>query len=291
MKSPIDRRRFLQLGGIAATGAGVASLLDRGPAAHAAPAGDRIKKAVGWEMIQEKLSVEDKFRLVKDLGFEGVEVSSRARKTAGIEPRELARASQKIGLPIHGMMGASPGALQDVLDEAALYGATSVLYVVPADPQGSYLENYRRSQEVLRAALPHAEKKGVPILVENVWATFLIEPLAMARYIDEFKSPFLQSYFDVGNVMRWGAPQQWIEVLGKRIGKIHVKEYSLKIAMNEGMVKAFNVPMGQGDIDWKRVCAELRKISFHGWATAEVRGGDRQRLAQIFAEMSKILAG
>jgi L-ribulose-5-phosphate 3-epimerase len=290
MKSLVDRRRFLQLGGIAATGATVSSLMDFGPTVHGAEPGDRIKKAVGWEMIQEKLSVEDKFRLAKDVGFEGVEVSSRARTAAGTEPQELARASQKIGLPIHGMMGASPGSLKDVLDEAALYGATSVLYVVPADPKGSYLENYRRSQEVIREALPHAEKKGIPILVENVWATFLIEPLTMARYIDEFDSPFVKSYFDVGNVMRWGVPQQWIEVLGKRIGKIHVKEYSLKIAMNEGMAKGFNVSMGQGDIDWKRVDEELRKTAFRGWATAEVRGGDRRRLAQIFEEMSKILA-
>ena len=290
MQSRVNRRRFLQLGGIAATSVSASSLLDLRPTVHAAKPGHHIKKAVGWEMIQEKLSVEDKFRLAKDLGFEGVEVSSRARKAAGTEPRELARASEKIGLPIHGLMGASPGALKEVLDEAALYGATSVLYVVPTDPQGSYLENYRRSQEVIREALPHAEKKGIPILVENVWATFLIEPLTMARYIDEFNNPFLKSYFDVGNVMRWGAPQHWIEVLGKRIGKIHVKEYSLKIAMKEGMAKGFNVPMGEGDIDWKRVGEELRKISFQGWATAEVRGGDRQRLAQILAEMSRILA-
>lgn len=286
MNTPIERRRFLELGGIAAAGLTLSSLADDVPAAT----GDRIKKAIGWEMIQEKLSVEDKFRLARDIGFEGVEVSSRARQTAGIEPEELARASEKIGLPIHGVMGATPDGLKATLDEAALYGATSLLYVVRADPQGSYLENYRQSQEVIRAAIPHAEKKGIPILIENVWATFLIEPLTMARYIDEFQSPFVKAYFDVGNVMRWGVPQQWIEVLGSRIGKIHVKEYSLKIAMNEGMAKGFNVPMGQGDIDWKRVGEELQKISFHDWATAEVRGGDRQRLAQIFAEMNTILA-
>lgn len=287
MNTPIERRRFLELGGIAAAGLTLSSMADIAPAAAE---GDRIKRAIGWEMIQEDLSVEDKFRLARDIGFEGVEVSSRARQTAGIEPEELARASEKIGLPIHGVMGATPDGLKAALDEAGLYDATSLLYVVRADPQGSYLENYRRSQEVIRAAIPHAEKKGIPILIENVWATFLIEPLTMARYIDELQSPFVKAYFDVGNVMRWGVPQQWIEVLGSRIGKIHVKEYSLKIAMNEGMAKGFNVPMGQGDIDWKRVGEELRKISFHDWATAEVRGGDRHRLAQVLAEMNAILA-
>ncbi|NUQ64030.1 MAG: sugar phosphate isomerase/epimerase [Pirellulales bacterium] len=262
-----------------------------GPVLGAEPAATdrRIRKAVIWQMIQENLSIEDKFRLLKDVGFDGVEVSSAARRAAGTDVRELARASQKTGLPIHGMMGASPTTLKEVIDEAAVYGATSVLYVVRDNPQGSYLQNYRQSQEVIRDALPHAEKKRVPILIENVWASFLIEALSMARYIDELKSPFMQAYFDVGNVMRWGVPQHWIEVLGKRIGKLHVKEYSLKVGMNEGMSKGFNVAMGEGDINWKRVGEEIVKIDYRGWATAEVRGGDRQRLRQILEEMQKIL--
>jgi hexulose-6-phosphate isomerase len=290
MQSLIRRRHFLQIGGLALTGTALSSLASSAPQATAAQSGDRIKKAVGWDMIQEKLSVEDKFRLAKDVGFEGVEVNSRRLKSDGLDPKEMARASEKIGVPIHGVSGASHADLQGILDEAAIYGATSILHVVRADPDGSYLENYRRSQQAIREAIPRAEKHRIPILVENVWATFLIEPLTMARYIDELGSPFVKSYFDVGNVMRWGLPQQWIEVLGKRIGKIHVKEYSLKTAMNQGMAKGFDFPMGQGDIDWKRVREELAKVPFHGWATAEVRGGDRGRLAEISAEMNKILA-
>ena len=290
MKPTIGRRHFLQLGGLALTGTAMSSLASPAPQVRAAESGGRIKKAVGWEMIREELPPEDKFRLAKDVGFEGVEINSRLLKSAGPEPQEIARASEKVGIPVHGVSGASHEDLKAILDEAAIYGATSILHVVRADPNGSYLENYRRSQELLREAIPHAEKKRIPILVENVWATFLIEPLTMARYIDELNSPFVQAYFDVGNCMRWGLPQQWIEVLGKRIGKIHVNEYSLKTAMSQGMAKGFDFPMGQGDIDWKRVREELAKIPFHGWATAEVRGGDRQRLAEISAEMDKILA-
>lgn len=290
MTFPIERRRFLELGGLALTGGAVSALVGSSPLAVGAESADRIKKAVGWEMIQEKLSTEDKLRLAKDVGFEGIEVNSQLLKPGSVDPKELARASEKIGIPVHGVSGASHGDVRSILDEAAIYGASSVLHVVRADPQGSYLENYRRSQQAIREAIPHAERKGIPILIENVWATFLIEPLTMARYIDELDSPFVKSYFDVGNVMRWGVPQQWIEVLGKRISKIHVKEFSLKTAMAEGMSKAFNFPMGQGDIDWKRVLEELRKIDFQSWATAEVRGGDRKRLAEISEEMDKILA-
>lgn len=289
MNLTMCRRQFLQIGGLALTGAAVISR-EHSLRAAAGESPDRIKKAVGWEMIQEQLSPEDKFRLVKDVGFEGVEVNSRLLKSGGVEPRELARASEKVGIPIHGVSGASHTDLKAILDEAAIYGATSILHVVRTDPAGSYLENYRRSQQLIREAIPHAEKTGIPILIENVWATFLIEPLTMARYIDELASPFVQAYFDVGNVMRWGLPQHWIEVLGKRIGKIHVKEYSLKTGMSQGMAKGFDFPMGQGDIDWQRVRQELAKISFHDWATAEVRGGNRERLAEISGEMDQILA-
>ncbi len=240
-------------------------------------------------MITEKLSPEDKFRLVKDVGFEGVEISRHGSKKDEVEPRDLARASEKVGVPIHGVSNGSNPDLEAAIEDAAIYGATTVLHVVATDPNAPYMENYRKTQELIRAAIPAAEKKRIKILVENVWATFLIEPLTMARYIDELASPWVKSYFDVGNVMRWGWPQHWIEVLGKRIEKIHIKEYSLKTAMKEGMGKGFDFPIGQGDIDWKRVREELNKIGFLSWATAEVKGGDRQRLADISAQMDAVL--
>jgi len=282
MQKQLDRRRFVQASGLFLAGTAASTL-----AAQTKEPGGRIRKAVCWEMIAEKnLSVEDKFRLAKDVGFEGVEVTRRGPQKPDF--KELARASEKVGVPIHGLSGGYPD-LEGAMDDAALCGATSILCVVPSDPNASFLEQYRRSQEKLRAAIPHAEKKKITMLVENVWATFLIEPLSMARYVDELGSPYVKAYFDVGNVMRWGGPQHWIEVLGKRIGKIHVKEFSLKVAMKDGMIKAFDFPLGQGDIDWKRVCEQLKKIDYRGWVTAEVRGGDRQRLADISAQMDRVL--
>jgi L-ribulose-5-phosphate 3-epimerase len=284
MNMAIDRRRFLISSGV---------MLAAAPALGAPKPAERIKKAVGWEMILEKnLSPEDKLRLAKDVGYEGVEINTQAhQKKNAVDPQVLARASQKVGLPIHGVSNGGHPDLKTAIDEAAIYGATTVLHVVRTDPTGSFMENYRRSQAALREAVPHAEKKRIRILVENVWATFLIEPLSMARYVDELASPWVQAYFDVGNCMRWGYPQHWIEVLGKRIGKIHIKEFSLQVAMKSGMIKAFDFPIGQGDIDWKRVRSELAKVGFHGWATAEVPGGDRKRLAEISAQMDRVLYG
>ncbi len=289
MKPQIDRRSFIQTSGRILAAAAVPSLLARSSVALAQQSGPRYKKAVGWGMIEGNLSVEDKLKLVKDVGFEGVEVSAGLSKKDGLAPKELARASEKIGVAVHGLVGSAPD-LTSAIDEAAIYGATSVLHVARPNPKGSFMENYKSTQDLIRKAIPNAEKRRIYILIENVWNTFLIEPLTMARYIDELDSPFVKAYFDIGNVVRWGWPQHWIEVLGKRVVKIHIKEYDLNVAMKEGMSKGFNCPIGKGSIEWDRVRAELEKIDYRGWATAEVNGGDRKRLAEISEQMDQVLA-
>jgi hexulose-6-phosphate isomerase len=270
-------------------GAALPAVVERPSTARAGEWNGRIQKAAGLGMVTENLSLEDKLRLLKETGFEGVEVPSQSRDAA-IDPKVLARASEKVGLPVHGVVIASHPDIRAAIDEAAFYGATSVLCVVPADRNAPFWENYRKTQEIVRRAIPHAEKKQVTILIENVWATFLIDPVLMARYLDELDSPFVRSYFDIGNVVRWGWPQQWIEVLGKRIFKLHAKEYDLKIAMNQGMAKAFNTPIGKGSIDWPRVRQALKAIDYHGWVTAEVRGGGRERLADIGQQMDQVFS-
>ncbi len=281
----MNRRQFMQAGGILMAGAAIPAAVRKASAQQDA---GRIKKAVGWGMIDRSLPVEDRFQLAKEVGFAGVEVTRHSREETP-DPKVLVRASQKTGIPIHGVVNGTYPDLEAAINDAETYGATTVLHVARTDPETSYMENYRRTQELIRGAIPAAEKKKVKILVENVWATFLIEPLTMARYIDELGSPWVKAYFDVGNVVRWGYPQHWIEVLGQRIDKIHIKEYSLKVAMKEGMGKGFDLPIGQGDINWARVREELKKIGFHDWATAEVNGGGRQQLADISAQMDRVL--
>ena len=289
MKSQIDRRHFVKKSGFLLAGAALPSLLGAQSAARERTSSKRFKKALGFTMIQGDLSVEDKLKLAKDLGFEGIETPTRLRNNKMPEPRVLARASEKVGIPIHGVVHSSHPDLKGAIDEAAVYGATSVLCVVRADPKGSFRRNYLSTQQTIRKAIEHAEKKRIHILIENVWATFLIEPLTMARYIDELDSPYVKAYFDIGNVVRWGYPQHWIEVLGKRTVKVHIKEYNLDVAMKEGMGKGFAFPLGEGSVDWPRVRAELEKIGYRGWATAEVSGGNRQRLAEISQQMDQVL--
>jgi hexulose-6-phosphate isomerase len=132
------------------------------------------------------------------------------------------------------------------------------------------------------------EKTGVKIAFENVWNNFLLSPLECARFVDEINHPLIGWYFDVGNVVRYGWPEHWIETLGKRIMKLDVKEYSRKKMFEEGAWKGFDVELLEGDCNWPVVNAALRKVGYTGWGSAEVPGGDRKRLLTISQKMDEI---
>ena len=281
----MDRRNFLKTTSMAAGGL----IAGRSDSAAAATFTGKIKKAVKYHMVTADATVEDKFKLLKDLGFDGVETRAQLDPGKQDDVKAYARASEKTGLPIHGVIHSSNPDIAGAIDQAKFLGGTSVLHVVRYNNKISYLQNYRETKEIIQRAIDHAEKKQIMILCENVWASYLIEPMGMARFIDEFDSPMVGIYFDVGNVVRWGWPQHWLEVIGKRAKKLDIKEYDLAVAMNEGMRNGFDKPLGEGSIQWEKVRAELAKIDYQGWATAEVRGGDRARLADIAAEMDRVL--
>jgi hexulose-6-phosphate isomerase len=286
MSEWLSRRGFVQA---ALAGAAVAARGLRGaerPAAGGQFAG-KIKKAVKFHMVREPLSVADKFKLLADLGFDGVEPRVEEKK---VKPKELLDARDATGLAIHGVVNGSTSDLRGAVDRATYYGATSVLVVAGGVNQhSSYDHNYKSTQETIRRALPYAEDEGIDLLIENVWNNFLLSPLEMARYIDELDSPRVGAYFDVGNVVRYGWPEQWIRILGERIGKLDIKEYSRKKQRDEGLWKGFLVEIGEGDCGWPAVRKALAEIDYRGWATAEVAGGGRQRLAEIAERMDRVL--
>jgi len=283
MRALLDRRVFLK-----AAGAAAALPTALGGLAPAGQFSGRIKKAVKFHMIDEDLSVTDKFKLLEDLGFDGVEIVRRK----GPDPAEAVKARETTGLPIHGITNSSDPDITGAVDLAKLYGATSVLLVAGrVNEETPYDENYRVVQERIRQALPYAEKQQIKLLVENVWNNFLLSPLEMARFVDELESPWAGVYFDVGNVVRIGWPEHWIRILGKQIGKLDIKEYSRTKQFNEGARKGFDVEIGdpEGDCGWPAVRQALLEIDYRGWATAEVPGGDRQRLANIAERMDRVL--
>ncbi len=287
MHESFSRRAFIQASSaaVAASACGAAGLPGASNRVSAGQFTGRIKKAVKFQMIQEDVSIVDKFKLLVDLGFDGVEAYHRLK----LDPKLLAEAREKTGLPIHGVTGAGKD-LTGAIEVARICGASSVLVVAGrVNKETPYDQNYRDTQAWIREAIPLAEKHGLRLLVENVWNNFLLSPLEAARYVDEFETDTVGWYFDVGNVVRFGWPEQWIRILGKRIGKLDVKEYSRQKQKNEGLWKGFQVEIGEGDCGWPAVREALAEIDYRGWATAEVPGGDRKRLQEIAERMDRVL--
>ncbi len=297
----MTRKQFLQFSGTLAAGTAFAPQLF---GKTIPPERPLVKKSLKWGMVKEDLSILDKFKLLKDLGFHGVELPSPNE----LDMKKVLKARDQTGLEIPGVVNSlhwkSPlsdpdpkvrqrclKSMKKALKDTVKYGGTTVL-LVPAvvNEQVSYEDAYRRSQEEIRKLLPIAEDTGIKIAIENVWNNFLLSPVEAARYIDEFESPMIGWYFDVGNIVRYGWPTHWIQTLGKRIMKIDIKEYSRKKQRDEGVWKGFEVELLAGDCDWPAVNQALRAVGYQGWGSAEVPGGDRKRLQQISDLMDKIYA-
>lgn len=280
----MNRRSFLHTTGLAL---GSAALMNHKPA-RAGQFTGKIRKSLKWSMAQSAakgMKLEDAFRKLRECGFDGVEPRVAEVKNAA----EWIAASKSSGLIIDGTVGADAANLEGGVDLTRQLGGDSMLVVARYDQKQSLAKNWGHWRDLLKAAAPHAEKQRIKLLVENVWATFLISPFDMARFIDEIGSPWVQVHFDIGNMMRWGVAEHWTEVLGKRSQKLDVKEYDLKKAMNEGMSKGFDVPLGEGSINWPAVRAELAKIHFTGWAAAEVKAGDWPYLTDVAKRMDRVL--
>lgn len=249
----------------------------------------KIRKSLKWNMVKPAAPVPlvEAFQQLRACGFEGVEPSLKDVTN----PAEWIAASQQSGLIIDGTVTGStePADLEKGLRLTKQLGGDSTLVVARYPQDKPILDTWKTTQDQLRSAAPLAEELGIKLLVENVWATFLISPMDMARYIDEIGSPWVQVHFDVGNMMRWGIAEHWAQVLGPRSQKLDIKEYDLKKAMSEGMGKGFDVPLGEGSINWPAVRAELAKIQFQGWAAAEMRGGDWDHLRDIAQRMDRVL--
>jgi hexulose-6-phosphate isomerase len=280
MPSPLSRREFLAVSAAGAlVAAGSAGLTAAGQFTG------KIKKAVKYQMVQDDaLSIRDKFRLVKDLGFDGIEI--RTAEKINEHRDEVLAARDATGLPIHGVINSSSPDIKSAVDLAVFYGGTTVLVVAGrVNKQTRYDDNYREWSQRLKEHAPYAADHGIRLLVENVWNNFLMTPLEMQRFIDEIDSPAVGVYFDMGNVVRYGWPEQWIRILGPRIGKLDVKEYSRDLEQNAGVRKGFDVEIGDGDVDYPACRSALAEIGYTGWATAEVKGGGRERLAEIARRM------
>lgn len=294
------RRAFLQSTAMAAAATGLAGAAPRLGLAAKPQAEEkeekRLLKSVKIGMVQVPGTLAEKMAVLKELGFDGIELNS----PDGPTPEEANAARQATGLPIHGVVDSvhwkqrlsdpslevraeGLAALKKAIVASKAYGGTSVL-LVPGrvTEDATFQQCWDRSIAEIQKALPTAQEHGIHILIENVWNDFLTDPKTLAKYLDEIDSPWVGAYFDIGNTVRYSPPHEWIPVLGKRIVKLDIKDYSAE--------KKFSAKLLEGDVDWPKCMAALRDIDYRGWATAEIRGGPKERLQEIAERMDKIFA-
>ncbi len=265
-----------------------------------------IKKGVLLGMLPKELTHLERFRLAREVGFEEMECPT-IRDPA--EAEAIKDAAKATGVRVHSVMNSdhwqyplssadpavvarSVDCMQVSLRNARLWGADTVL-LVPAvvNPETRYAEAWKRSQKEIRKLIPLAKELKVVIAVENVWNKFLLSPLEFARYVDEFDSPWVRAYFDVGNVVLFGYPQDWIRTLRERIVKLHLKDFRFGRDPKTRQRAAEFVPLREGEIDWKQIYSALSEIGYRGTATVEVRGGGREVLQEISRRVDLILTG
>jgi L-ribulose-5-phosphate 3-epimerase len=267
------------------------------------PSSRTLKKGIMWGGIGVGKSIMEKFQAAKEAGFDGVEPMSH------LDRKEVIAARDATGLTIPSVCGelhwkyllSDPDpkirelgveALKVTLEDASVYGADTIL-LVPGKVTDtvSYDQCWNRCIEEIRKVIPLAEKLKVKIALENVWNNFLISPMEAASYVDLFKSPYVGFYFDCGNIMVYGWPEQWIKILGNRLAKVHIKDFSRKIADKQGKGAGFGVKLLEGDVDWHAVMQSLDDIGYQGWTTVEMPGGDtKEGLKDLCDRLIKIQA-
>jgi len=245
-----------------------------------------FKKAMMWGGIRVGKTIMEKFEAAKQAGFDGVEVDShldrneviKARDFTGLEIPSVCNSQHwkyLLSSPDPEVREEGVAAMKVALEDAKAFGADTVLLVPGRVTDSvSYDECWNRSVEEIKKVIPIAEKLSIKIAVENVWNNFLLSPLEAASYIDQFQSKYVGAYFDCGNILAYGWPEQWIKILGSRIAKIHIKEYSRKIADTQGKSAGFKVKLREGDVNWNAVMKALDDTGYQGWTTIEMSGGD-----------------
>ena len=276
--------------------------------AHSAdsPMRGKLKKCCKIGMVGEGDTLVEKFQLLKNVGFDGVEMDG----PSGYDWKEVVDAKIEVGFEVPGVVCSTHwskplsdpkpevraegvAGLEAALRDARLFGASTVL-LVPGVCNGnvSYKDAWERSTHELAAVLPLARELDVKIALENVWNDFITDAKEAARYLDQFKGEHLGWYFDVGNIVRYDDPVNWVRTLGERIIKLDIKDYSRAKMEAEGVWKGFDCKIGapESSAGWAEVMAALAEVGYEGWGSAEVGGGGRERLAEISKNMDEVFS-
>jgi hexulose-6-phosphate isomerase len=258
-----------------------------------------MKKAINyWSFpggLQATKDVRECMREAKELGFDAVELCLSEKGEVSLESdmrglEELRGYAQKVGIEISslatGLLWSSSltsgdpairakalGIVRKQIEVASALGTDAILVIpgavdvffVPGGEVVQYDVVYGRLRGAVQDLLPHAEKYGVTIGLENVWNRFFLSPLEVRDFVDHFKSRYVGLFFDTGNVMPFGHPEQWIGIMGNRIKRVHVKDFRRAVGTIEGFVDLL-----EGDVNWPVVVKALAEVGYDRYLIAEM---------------------
>lgn len=263
--------------------------------------------------LEATLPVAEAMAQAKALGFDAIELCIGSQgvlthETSQAECEQIVAQAKDVGIEIAGVAsgeswGCSPSdddpevrakivAFTKKALQVTKWLGTDAYLFVPGAVDVFFLEDspvvpydvcYDRAKEAVAQLVPTAEQLGVTVGIENVWNKFLLSPLEMRDFIDSFDSKAVGSYFDAGNVLLTGYPEQWIQILGKRIVRVHVKDFKKSVGTAEGFVD-----MLEGDVDFDKVKTALTEVGYDGYVTAEMLPYQPGRPEKTAAAMKKI---
>ena len=282
-------------------------------AALTPPPTSQFIKSICAVIFPHEMPYAECFVEARNAGFDGVEIQLSREITLDSTPDQVKRigdAARKAGVTIASMwvqwLGQTPinspdpevrargvEAIKKAIEFAGYAGCGALLLVPGRLGAGArfdvgYQTTWERFTAELKKCVPFAEKGKVILTPENVWNKFLVSPLEMRAFVDQFASPWLQTHFDIGNVMQFGYPQDWILTLGPRIKRIHVKDYKLSARAEQGRF----VDLLEGDVNFKEVMAALVKVGYRGFLSPEIGHdpSDPEKLKKVSLALDKILA-
>ena len=251
-----------------------------------------MKTAVSFFTFAQDVDLREAMEQSKNAGYDGVELvlndtGGLKMETSDSELESIKQMANGLGLEIpsigawnlwsNNLVSDDPNVadrgfeiIKKQLYCAAALGADTIL-VVPGyvgtpffEGKVSYDIAYDRALAAMSKLGEIAKEVKVNIGIENVWNKFLLSPLEMRSFIDEIGNEYVGAYFDVGNILYIGYPEQWIRILGNRIKKIHFCDYRFEQAGLGAFVDLF-----EGDVDYHEVMAALKDISYDDWVTVE----------------------
>jgi L-ribulose-5-phosphate 3-epimerase len=263
-----------------------------------------MKKGLTQICLGRNSLIRDGLQLCKEIGYAGLEIllTESGELTMESGPADYAalrKMSETSGVELTSICGAgsftdddpavvarSMAQARKMLEAAEALEIDTILVTGgQVNPKVPYDVAYDRLSAALKALAPDAERHRVQIGLENIWNRLLLSPLEFRDFLDAVASPYIGCYFDTGNVMLFGFPEQWIRILGKRIKKIHFKDFKM-----DHSTRQYAWPqLMQGAVDWPAVMREIRAIGYDDYVITEVCG-DRAVYEETCRVMDTILA-